>query len=405
MDRPCPTSPKRFRPLWRRVALLTTLVAALSGASAPGASAALPPQGLYESCAPRGGSDLCPSRLRKIASGGFTRVLNYGAWGGDLRGLEEYIAEAERLGIQLIWPLNHPDWRNGGDLIRRYPGLAADCGCSDRTGFIQFVTSVVRHRGATWGWYIGDEVPLDQVEAVRALSALIRGLDPAHPQLYIAHENSGTRGRNLEPFAGLADLVGADFYPVGMGDTVEVVGELSASVQSLASRNGRQSAFVLQSFSWAAYPQFTMPDPRWPTRDEMQRMRDLALQHAQPGLILWYSMQDLERADDPALRWSNLVSAAFAPEPPPLPPPPSVDTNGTTEAPPARESCLQRVRGSARTGAARRAALRSCYAQNRCRARYAGRARSACLARARCRAKAGRSARSSCLARARARLR
>jgi len=40
-------------------------------------------------------------------------------------------------------------------------------------------------------------------------------------------------------------------------------------------------------------------------------MRDAAIEDAHPALILWYSYQDILRADNPTRRWRNLVGAAF----------------------------------------------------------------------------------------------
>ena len=62
-------------------ASLGALAVALLGA-AP-AQAALPPQGLYEQCAPNSTTLDCGERLQTMADAGFKYVLNYTAWFGS----------------------------------------------------------------------------------------------------------------------------------------------------------------------------------------------------------------------------------------------------------------------------------------------------------------------------------
>jgi hypothetical protein len=68
---------------------------------------------------------------------------------------------------------------------------------------------------------------------------------------------------------------------------------------------------VLQSFAWSQYGRSS--SARFPTRAEMQQMRDLAITHGQPDMLIWYSFHDLMESSDPAGNWANLRAAAFAP--------------------------------------------------------------------------------------------
>ena len=89
------------------------------------ASAALPPQGVYEQCAPA--TQDCGARLKTIADAGFQYVLNYTAWYGSADEVRHYADEAQAAGIKLIWPLNDHAWRDGTNLRDYYRYLGPDC--------------------------------------------------------------------------------------------------------------------------------------------------------------------------------------------------------------------------------------------------------------------------------------
>src|ERR1700754_1472854 len=78
-----------------RVAFLAALAClgalALWGPSP--AKAALPPQGVYDQCAPA--TDDCASHLQAIADAGFKYVLNYTAWYGSAAQVRQYADEAQ----------------------------------------------------------------------------------------------------------------------------------------------------------------------------------------------------------------------------------------------------------------------------------------------------------------------
>jgi hypothetical protein len=131
--------------------------------------------------------------------------------------------------------------------------------------------------------------------------------------LYVAFANQAQSTSNLAPFASAADLVGVDYYPIGTPDTTSGLAPIAADAQDMANRAGKQSAIVLQAFSWGQYPHSALITPRWPTADEMRQMRDIALANSDPNIILWYSYNDVMRSDDPAAHLADLRSAAFAP--------------------------------------------------------------------------------------------
>jgi hypothetical protein len=74
---------------------------------------------------------------------------------------------------------------------------------------------------------------------------------------------------------------------------------------------GSNPIFVLQAFSWDSYDS-SMAD-RFPTRSEMQQMRDMAIGSGDPQILLWYAFNDVMRSSNPTENWENVKAAAFAP--------------------------------------------------------------------------------------------
>jgi hypothetical protein len=277
---------------------------------------ALPPQGLYEECAPSDQAQ-CAGELSLMGGAGFRLAVNYTAWYGSAAQIQAYAAEAQSAGVKIIWPLDDTAWRDAGtasSLPAGYPYLAPDCGCATNAAFLRYAIALVRSLPATWGYYIGDELDPSQAPEVAALAAAVRALDPGHPLLYVGQGGPET-AFNLRPFESAAGTVGADVYPVGQDVPTSYVGGVAASVGRLSSAAHTHPAMVLQAFSWGQYPtELQAPDPRWPTSNEMRQMRDQALQ-AKPSMILWYSLKDINDSPDPQAHWHDLVSAAFAPAP------------------------------------------------------------------------------------------
>lgn len=282
----------------------------------------LPPQGLYEEC-PVADGFRCIARLRQMASAGFKLVLNYNQFDGTAAEEVAYAQQAHTFGMSVIWPMNDPVFWNGTDLRRYFSALAKTCACSDNVGLIRYVINLVKHLPATWGYYVGDEVSPGDHQRMKVFADLIARLDPFHRRLYVAGADSSSLDAYLAPFSDTADVLGADYYPVGTTQPIEATSSVAASLQAIANRYNKQSMMVLQAFSWSQYahPAWTCsPYPRcsrFPTRDEMRQMRDLALQYVHPQFILWYSFYDIFRSDNPSAHWKDLLAAAgLRPAPP-----------------------------------------------------------------------------------------
>jgi hypothetical protein len=271
-----------------------------------------PPQGLYEECAPSN-QQQCASELAQMGTAGFRLALNYTAWYGSATDIQAYASAAQAQGIKLIWPLNSLPWHSATSLATTYPALAASCGaCTTNDSIRRYAVNLVRSLPATWGYYIGDEEASSVAPAVAALAGTVRAIDPdpSHQLLYVGQSNP-TVATNLEPFMSSANVIGADVYPIGEGQPTSAVGPIAAKVSQLASAAGKKGAMVLQAFSWTQYPtEIAAINPRWPTETDMHQMLEQAVA-ANPSMILWYNLSDIQRSDNPAQHWQDLVTAAF----------------------------------------------------------------------------------------------
>ncbi len=277
-------------------------------------------QGLYESCPLVNGSP-CLDRLKQMAAGGFKLVLNYDQLYGTAKQQLTYAEQAHSLGIKIIWAMNDPVFWNGTDLVNYYSDLAPTCHCSDNNGFIHYVVSLVKDLPATWGYYIGDEVPPGNHAELKKFTDLVHQIDPKHPRLFVScgqcDQSDPPYVASLIPMVDTADVVGTDYYPVGTYDSITTTGDAAQAVQSIADQNSKQSAMVLQSFAWPEYHGHNCdPWPScapFPTKDQMQQMLSLTLQNSHPDLVLWYSYFDILRSDNASAHWTDLVAATHIP--------------------------------------------------------------------------------------------
>jgi hypothetical protein len=255
-------------------------------------------QGIYDGCLPSQGQ-VCWDRLTKFSQGGFRLVINYGIFSGSDQDIIAYADHAQTVGIKVIWSLKD-QWQ-----------------ISDTTQVRNFI-SLVKNHPATWGHYINDEATPTQHSQVRALSDLVHQLDPTHPRLSIgcAQCNENDPLYDIRPFGDdSADVIGTDYYPIKPGWTVAQTESIASSLQTLANKKGKQTAMVLQAFSWNDVEHQCDPFPEcapFPTYDQMRQMRDLVLLNAHPRLILWYYYPGILMSDNPTQHWNDLVAAAGA---------------------------------------------------------------------------------------------
>jgi hypothetical protein len=286
----------------------------------------LPPQGVYEACAPGASAAAlapCLQRLQEIRDGGFTVVLNYAGLYGTPDQVRVYAAAAAALGIRLIWPLHHPTLRRAADVSTTFPQMARACGCSSPRELVAYLIGVVRDLPATWMYYVGDEVAAAEHDAAKAISALVGAADPAHARFIVGYGNDGT---GVAPFIDTADVLATDYYPLypGTGGGADMATAAQAA-QLVSGAAAKPMAMVLQAFSWG--PSYKPIAQRWPTVAEYTAMRDATLDHSDPLLILWWAYYVIKREPEAELHWRQLVAGAMGPQADPAP------TRGATVAP------------------------------------------------------------------------
>jgi hypothetical protein len=320
---------------------------ALAGTPAAGAASApphLPPQGVYDWCAPARSPDGCAGRLQRIGQAGFRAVVN-GTVFNDIseQRIRAYAQQAANNGLKVIWPFNSLPFQNadpnGTDLLAAYPGIADGCNCSDNRGLFAHLVGILRGMPNTWGYYLADEPGPSAHASLLAWVARVKALDPNHPRLIMGCGICGggdPNGSNISWMGDLDVALGTDAYPVvsGASDPQRAyngVAQNVASVDRVATRAGRQQVVALQSWRWgdsAIDAPTAVPDPaatRFPTRDEIEAQRNAAMENAHPDLILWFTLTQVigwepgqsltgwYNPPDTAQRWANLAGGAFAP--------------------------------------------------------------------------------------------
>lgn len=290
--------------------LIIVIAGVLGYTESPSPPKRLPPQGLYDSCAPSDAD--CRAHLDKMAKAGFKLVVNYGVFDHDITDIMGYADHAARVGMKVIWDMSSRPYRDG-TFSREY---------------IRERVEAVKTHPATWGYYVADEPGLatpndiwSERGQVKTLSDYVHQLDPAHPRLLVHWYESDPDDPsrpviNLRPYADYADVIALDVYALTVYAPAEDVGEAARAGQKLADEKGKQWAIVLQSFDAAQYPE-ELPDAYagWPDRERLLKERNLTLKNSRPAFILWYSYFDILRSPDPAGHWADLVAAAFSPEP------------------------------------------------------------------------------------------
>jgi len=307
-----------------------------SSASAQRSQGAFPTdgQGTYDSCSPAEAA--CLAHLDTLAQGGFQLVINYSQFAQGVTIAHElaYAAHAQQVGIRVIWPVSAFLYTSNAEttLAATYPALHQSipqsglCPWYNGTNysFAACFALIVRGLKSTWGYYIGDELPVSREPDLRHLVDAIADVDPDHPRLFVAGGATAAANRlSLTTFGRSycdgfvchpdATVLAQDFYPIGtepLDAAATLTGRLAGDVAAVAQQHGATYGIVLQSHSLTQYPNL-YPCPAqdscpYPTQQQMLAMRDSVLAHPTPRLILWYSYFDLLRSDNPSLRWENL---------------------------------------------------------------------------------------------------
>jgi hypothetical protein len=299
-----------------RLGLLACLMSLLPAAFASTASATpLPPQGIFEYCTLDTEMQTCVQRLEVIHQGGIQVVVTSAA-NTSLSSLATYAAAAHSLGMSVMWQLNAVNWwedsPTGTDASGSFSAFASACGCDQDGPLLAYTIQWLSQLPATYGYWAGDvyDDSLDPGEkaAVASYVAQIKQQDPAHLVMIGSADDTET-----QQYQGVGDAIGTEIYPVTNSSLMPVsdnlsmwqaIGQEAQDAQRVATRAGKQSAFVLQAFSWgdsladgeaigvcsaSDTPQACWSELDYPSQAEQLQLRNEVLRNAHPRLIIWYS--------------------------------------------------------------------------------------------------------------------
>ncbi len=202
---------------------------------------------------------LCTQRLAAMHAGGI-RVVVIPAWSGSLSSLTEYAATAHALGMSVMWELSNPGWwrepTTSTDMAGYFPAFATACGCDQNGPLLSYLIGWLGALPGTYGYYAADDSMLSAGDraGVAAYVSQIKQRDPWHTVLI------GSFGLGqAQEYEGIADLIGDEIYPVKTTSLLPVsahrgawnsVAQTASQAQQAAAVAHRQSAFILQAFTW-----------------------------------------------------------------------------------------------------------------------------------------------------------
>lgn len=310
-----------------------------------------PLEGIFENCPLDSSMSLCTQRLAAMHAGGI-RVVVVSAETGSLSALAEYAATARGLGMSVMWELSNPGWwqqpPTSTGMAGYFPAFAAGCGCSENGPLLAYLIGWLGALPGTYGYYAADDSMLSSGDraGVVAYVSQIKQRDPRHTVLI------GSFGLGqAQEYEGIADLIGDEIYPLKTTSLLPVdahdgawnsIVQTATRAQQMAAAAHRQSAFILQAFTWgdnlddgSAVGACSQGESKWscyaslryPSRGEQLQLRNEILLHAHPKLILWWSFPGTygQAGDDTysiyptgtqaASRWAGLSAAIKAPMP------------------------------------------------------------------------------------------
>jgi len=331
---------------------LASLLCLLGGVSAATASAStMPAQGIFENCSLDTQMQTCVQRLEVMHQGGI-KVVVMPANETSLNALAAYAAAAHSVGMSVMWALGDQGWwqapATSTTMSGNYAAFVTACGCNQNAPLISYIAHWLGALPGTYGYYAADDSMLSSGDraGVAAYVARIKQQDPSHT-LMISSANEG-QGADYQR---IADVVGQEIYPVTNSSLLPIsanqsswdnVAQTASNTQLDAKAAGKQSAFILQSFSWGdnlddgtAIGGCSPSDSklscyqklRYPSSSEQLTLRNTVLRNAHPKLILWWSFQGTygQAGNDTysiyptgsaaAAHWAGLAAAIRAPGP------------------------------------------------------------------------------------------
>lgn len=258
--------------------------------------------GIYDAASPSDPQSY--QRLEEIAAAGFNTVLNYTSWDGSASQIKTYLDKAEQLHLKIIFSLK--DFYDIEENQQVPLSQVKAFGNSYEQVALQYVRTFKNHP-ALYGWYISDERPEVPQDAGKWVPVLldrykkIKQIDPAHPTIVILQCYQGTYLGNTKSLGSISvatDDLGFDTYPIPY-EQISTIGGCANTLTSVVEQPANRW-YVIQSFSWASYPDIPrsigedVSKARYPTKAELQQMVDQAKQ-AGVSNFLFYSYFDLKQ--------------------------------------------------------------------------------------------------------------
>ncbi len=327
---------------------------ATSTAPAGSPAGTLPAEGVFESCSLDSEMPTCLGRLQAMHQGGM-QVVVITAWAGSLDSLRTYASAAQSLGMSVMWELSDPSWwddpATSTGAAGQFPAFVGGCGCDQNGPLLAYMIRWLGGLPGTYGYYAADDcvLPAGDQAGVTSYVSQIKAQDPVHTVMI------GAYGRQqADSYQGIADVIGAELYPVSTGSLMPVstnesawdsFAEWASQTQQAADAAAKQSAFILQAFTWgdnlsdgqaigvctAADTQQSCYDKLvYPSPSDQLKMRNEVLLNAHPKLILWWSFPGtygqagsdtysiFPSGAQATARWNGLTAAIQAPFPTPL---------------------------------------------------------------------------------------
>jgi hypothetical protein len=345
------------------IALVAALLLVLSPAPAANAAVGdMPPQGVFDICAINTAEQIpgCVSRFDKMLAADQTIVYNGSLLSASLANIQIYAEAARVRGMKLMVPLSgyapHHYGRYSNELLSSLPQFAAACTCFTNEGLLTYMESFFSSTDAHFGYYLVDDtgITTDTRTQLESFLSWWRPMVGSHGPMIGLYNWPN----EVERFGDLPMMLGMERYltfaePPSPEHTYRIgveVANPARRMQQFADANPLvQPSAILQAWSWSDHPDYVIPAEcaqhsgtcRFPTSEEMLRIRDQQILNADTHVIMWWfwpSMVGFQTESDlagwsnwhiptdPAIlndRYTKFQAAATAPPPrPPLDPDP-----------------------------------------------------------------------------------
>ncbi len=334
--------------LLARLALPCVAVLLCCVASATASAATLPPEGTFENCNLDSQMPTCVQRLQVMHQGGF-QVVAISASSGSPSSLASYAASAQSLGMSVMWEIGSQSWwqdpASSTSMSGIYGGFSQLCGCQQNGPLLAYLVHWLGQLPGTFGYYAADDTmlaPGDEA-AVASYVSQIKQQDPVHLVMIGSADQ-----QQSSSYVSLADAIGTEIYPFTTDSLMPVsanqdmwggVSQWASDAQQAADSAGKQSAFILQAFTWGdnlsdgqTIGACSASDTAlscygklpYPSGAEQLQLRNEVLLHAHPRVILWWSFMGTygdvtgdtysiyPSGPEATGRWSGLAAAVQA---------------------------------------------------------------------------------------------